>query len=159
MEMAPTFVEFKQNNFKPSERWRIMKNILMIGFAFMLQFTAFMGASNLQSSVNADDSLGTFTLSAIYGSLIFSNIFLPMLVIRWVFQCVPFFLLKVFHVNFIKISHFFEGQIPLELILNIITQLYFPLSFTPTKSSKYSVKNCQSSCQMNERTVSPILLH
>ncbi|XP_043269750.1 UNC93-like protein [Venturia canescens] len=69
--------------FQPSERWRIMKNILMIGIAFMVHFTAFMGASNLQSSINADESLGTFTLASIYGSLIFSNIFLPVLMISW----------------------------------------------------------------------------
>ncbi|XP_063990437.1 UNC93-like protein [Diachasmimorpha longicaudata] len=69
--------------FEKSERWRILKNILMIGIAFMIQFTAFMGASNLQSSINADDSLGTSTLAAIYGSLIFSNVFLPVLMISF----------------------------------------------------------------------------
>ncbi|OXU19293.1 hypothetical protein TSAR_014982 [Trichomalopsis sarcophagae] len=83
MELSPKFVEAKTDQFQPSERWRIIKNILMIGVAFMIHFTAFMGASNLQSSVNADQSLGTFTLAAIYGSLIFSNIFLPVLVISW----------------------------------------------------------------------------
>ncbi|CAD6220432.1 GSCOCG00005055001-RA-CDS [Cotesia congregata] len=72
-----------RNNFNSKERWRILKNILMIGIAFMIHFTAFMGASNLQSSINADDSLGTFTLASIYGSLIFSNIFLPVLMISW----------------------------------------------------------------------------
>lgn len=60
-----------------------MRNILVIGCAFMVLFTAFMGAANLQSSINADQSLGTFTLSAIYGSLLFSNIFLPALVISY----------------------------------------------------------------------------
>ncbi|KAH1009694.1 hypothetical protein HUJ04_002014 [Dendroctonus ponderosae] len=69
--------------FSPKEQWRIWKNVLVVGFAFMLQFTAFWGASNLQSSVNAEASLGTFTLAAIYGSLILSNIFLPVIVIRW----------------------------------------------------------------------------
>uniref|UniRef100_A0A1B0CLI9 UNC93-like protein n=1 Tax=Lutzomyia longipalpis TaxID=7200 RepID=A0A1B0CLI9_LUTLO len=49
----------------------------------MVHFTAFHGTSNLQSSVNSDASLGTFTLAAIYGSLILSNIFLPAAVIRW----------------------------------------------------------------------------
>ena len=82
MDTQPKFVEVKTGPFKSSERWRILKNILMISVAFMIQFTAFMGASNLQSSVNADDSLGTFTLASIYGSLIFSNIFLPVLMIR-----------------------------------------------------------------------------
>jgi len=82
-EMPGQFVKVPTStNFEPSERWRIMKNILAIGCAFMVNFTAFMGAANLQSSINADQSLGTFTLSAIYGSLFFSNIFLPALIIR-----------------------------------------------------------------------------
>lgn len=66
----------------PQEKWRIWKNIVVVGAAFMIHFTAFWGASNLQSSVNADASLGTFTLAAIYGSLILSNIFLPVIIIR-----------------------------------------------------------------------------
>lgn len=82
-ETTGRFVKVSSANFEPSERWRIMKNILAIGCAFMVNFTAFMGAANLQSSINADQSLGTFTLSAIYGSLLFSNIFLPALIISW----------------------------------------------------------------------------
>lgn len=79
-------VRTDETAFMPSERWRITKNILFIGFAFMIHFTAFMGTSNLQSSINADGSLGVWTLAAIYGSLIFSNIFLPVLIIRSVFN-------------------------------------------------------------------------
>lgn len=75
-------VRTTKTGFRHSERWRITKNVLMIGLAFMVNFTAFMGATNLQSSINADESLGTFTLASIYGSLIFSNIFLPTLIIR-----------------------------------------------------------------------------
>ncbi|XP_072760653.1 UNC93-like protein [Anoplolepis gracilipes] len=82
-EVPRRFVKIPTPNFEPSERWRIIRNILAIGCAFMVNFTAFMGASNLQSSINADESLGTFTLSAIYGSLLFSNIFLPALIISW----------------------------------------------------------------------------
>ncbi|XP_076253185.1 UNC93-like protein isoform X2 [Rhynchophorus ferrugineus] len=69
--------------YGPNESWRIWKNVLVIGFAFMIHFTAFWGASNLQSSINSEAALGTFTLAAIYGSLILSNIFLPVIVIRW----------------------------------------------------------------------------
>uniref|UniRef100_A0A1B0CLI8 Uncharacterized protein n=2 Tax=Lutzomyia longipalpis TaxID=7200 RepID=A0A1B0CLI8_LUTLO len=68
--------------FSPHENLRIIKNVIILGFAFMVHFTAFHGTSNLQSSVNSDASLGTFTLAAIYGSLILSNIFLPAAVIR-----------------------------------------------------------------------------
>ncbi|KXJ84175.1 hypothetical protein RP20_CCG018066 [Aedes albopictus] len=69
--------------FGPREGYRIVKNIAILGFAFMIHFTAFHGTSNLQSSVHSDGSLGAFTLASIYGSLILSNIFLPVMVIRW----------------------------------------------------------------------------
>lgn len=68
--------------FGPRENYRIIKNIAILGFAFMIHFTAFHGTSNLQSSVHSDGSLGAFTLASIYGSLILSNIFLPVMVIR-----------------------------------------------------------------------------
>lgn len=72
----------QQRIYEPRERFIITKNVVVIGLAFMIHFTAFHGTSNLQSSVNADKALGTTTLAVIYGSLILSNIFLPMTVIR-----------------------------------------------------------------------------
>ncbi|XP_072948781.1 uncharacterized protein [Epargyreus clarus] len=69
--------------FKPSETWRIMKNIVIISLAFMVQFTAYSGAANLQSSINAEAGLGTASLAAVYAGLIISNIFLPVVVIKW----------------------------------------------------------------------------
>jgi hypothetical protein len=68
--------------YKPSEKWRIMKNIVVISLAFMVHFTAFQGAGNLQSSVNADEGLGTVSLATIYFALILSNVFLPVVMIR-----------------------------------------------------------------------------
>lgn len=64
------------------ENWRITKNVVFLGIAFMVHFTAFHGTANLQSSINASESKGTYTLAALYGSLILSNIFLPVIVIR-----------------------------------------------------------------------------
>lgn len=64
------------------ENVRITKNVAVLGIAFMVHFTAFHGMANLQSSVNSDGALGTYTLAAMYGSLIISNIFLPVTVIR-----------------------------------------------------------------------------
>lgn len=74
--------KLNQRVYEPRERFIITKNVIVIGLAFMIHFTAFHGTSNLQSSVNADKALGTTTLAVIYGSLILSNIFLPMTVIR-----------------------------------------------------------------------------
>lgn len=64
------------------ENLRITKNVVILGIAFMIHFTAFHGTANLQSSVNSDGSLGTYTLATMYGSLILSNIFLPAAIIR-----------------------------------------------------------------------------
>ncbi|XP_053962548.1 UNC93-like protein [Anastrepha ludens] len=75
-----------QRSYEPREKRIITKNVIVIGLAFMIHFTAFHGTSNLQSSVNSDKALGTTTLAVIYGSLILSNVFLPMTVIRW-FGC------------------------------------------------------------------------
>jgi hypothetical protein len=71
-----------ESDYKPSEKWRIMKNIVVISLAFMVHFTAFQGAGNLQSSVNADEGLGTVSMATIYFSLILSNVFLPVVMIR-----------------------------------------------------------------------------
>lgn len=65
-----------------SEKWRILKNISVISIAFMVQFTAFQGTANLQSSINATDGLGTVSLSAIYAAIVVSCIFIPTFVIR-----------------------------------------------------------------------------
>lgn len=71
------------DNLKPGETWRIMKNVVVISLAFMVHFTAYSGAANLQSSINAEAGLGTASLAAVYAGLIFSNIFLPVVVIKW----------------------------------------------------------------------------
>uniref|UniRef100_A0A6P7GAY4 UNC93-like protein n=1 Tax=Diabrotica virgifera virgifera TaxID=50390 RepID=A0A6P7GAY4_DIAVI len=75
---------FQQGKFKMStrEKWRILKNVSAISCAFMIQFTAFQGTANLQSSINAKDGLGTVSLSAIYAALVVSCIFVPTFAIK-----------------------------------------------------------------------------
>ena len=68
--------------YESKERFVIMKNVVMIGMAFMIHFTAFHGTFNLQSSVHEDKTLGSTSLAVTYISIILSNIFLPMPVIR-----------------------------------------------------------------------------
>ncbi|XP_065210082.1 UNC93-like protein [Planococcus citri] len=82
--MQPEDEQVPKGKFKMSrkEKWRILKNIATISFAFMIQFTAFQGTANLQSSINAKEGLGTVSLSAIYASLVISCIFVPTFLIK-----------------------------------------------------------------------------
>jgi hypothetical protein len=70
--------------YAPGETSRIMRNIIVISIAFMVHFTAFSGTSNLQSSINAIEGLGTASLMSIYVSMMISTVFLPVIVIRLV---------------------------------------------------------------------------
>lgn len=64
------------------EKWRILKNVTAVSLAFMVQFTAFQGTANLQSSINAKDGLGTTSLSSVYTALVLSCMFVPTFVIK-----------------------------------------------------------------------------
>ncbi|XP_063704825.1 UNC93-like protein [Culicoides brevitarsis] len=75
-------IQREKVKLRRSEKWRILKNIAVVSFAFMVQFTAFQGTANLQSSINAKDGLGTISLSVIYAALVVSCIFVPTYVIR-----------------------------------------------------------------------------
>ncbi|VVC94339.1 UNC93-like protein [Leptidea sinapis] len=65
-----------------NEKWRILKNVAAVSAAFMVQFTAFQGTANLQSSINAADGLGTVSLCSIYAALVLSCIFVPTFLIK-----------------------------------------------------------------------------
>ena len=60
---------------------KILKNLFVIGLAWIFQFTAFQAMANLQSSLNSDEGLGTASLSTIYITLVLSCVFLPPIVI------------------------------------------------------------------------------
>lgn len=64
------------------EKWRILKNVTAISAAFMIQFTAFQGTANLQSSINAKDGLGTVSLCSVYAAIIVSCLFVPTFLIK-----------------------------------------------------------------------------
>jgi hypothetical protein len=74
--------EIKSRNITNTRR--IIIDVLMISLAFMVHFTAFLGTSHLQSSVNAAEGLGTRALMTIYVGLSVSAIFLPVLLIKYV---------------------------------------------------------------------------
>ncbi|KOX68736.1 UNC93-like protein [Melipona quadrifasciata] len=83
-QLSSTDDDTQSRKFKLSrgEKWRILKNIGTVSIAFMVQFTAFQGTANLQSSINASDGLGTVSLSAIYAALVLSCIFVPTFLIK-----------------------------------------------------------------------------
>ena len=63
-------------------KFHIIKNLIVIGFAWILLFTAFQSMQNLQSSLNSDEGLGTASLSTIYVSLVVSCLFVPPTLIK-----------------------------------------------------------------------------
>jgi len=60
---------------------RILKNVVLLGFAFLLCTTPIIGLSRLQSSLHRVDGLGVIAASVLYGALIISSVFLPKLLI------------------------------------------------------------------------------
>jgi len=64
------------------EKSSIMKNVIVISFAFLLLFTSFQSMSFLQSSINKIDGLGTWSNVAVYAALVASCMFLPSYVIK-----------------------------------------------------------------------------
>ena len=64
------------------EKCRIIKNVIVVSVAFMLQFTAFKSMSVLQSSINKVDGLGTWSNTTIYAALLVSSLFLPSYTIK-----------------------------------------------------------------------------
>ena len=55
----------------------IIKNVVVVSFAFLLLFTSFQSLQNLQSSLNQEGNLGLYSLIIIYAALILSCMFIP----------------------------------------------------------------------------------
>ncbi|XP_070136147.1 UNC93-like protein isoform X3 [Drosophila bipectinata] len=64
------------------EKFRILKNVIVLSLAMMTQYVAYQGTLNLQSSLNAEGGLGTIACSSIYLSMGLSCLVLPTLMIR-----------------------------------------------------------------------------
>ncbi|OWF34739.1 protein unc-93 homolog A-like [Mizuhopecten yessoensis] len=59
----------------------ILKNVVVVSFGFLFLFTSFQSLSNLQSSLNKDDGLGTGGLAIVYGALVVSCMFFPAFIV------------------------------------------------------------------------------
>ncbi|XP_065349467.1 UNC93-like protein [Cloeon dipterum] len=75
--MKPQNMDIMDIEAPVPETRRMLKNILVISFAFTFLFTAYQSTANLQSSINTDAGLGTASLSAVYVALIVSSLFVP----------------------------------------------------------------------------------
>ncbi|CBY15916.1 unnamed protein product [Oikopleura dioica] len=64
------------------DKFKYLFNNFLISVAFLLQFTAYNGIGNLQSSINCVDGLGTYTVATIYAALIVSCLFVPTIAIQ-----------------------------------------------------------------------------
>uniref|UniRef100_A0A2K6EY69 Protein unc-93 homolog A n=1 Tax=Propithecus coquereli TaxID=379532 RepID=A0A2K6EY69_PROCO len=61
---------------------RSLRNVLVLSSGFLLLFTAYGGLQSLQSSLYSEEGLGVTALSALYGAVLLSSMFLPPLLIR-----------------------------------------------------------------------------
>lgn len=68
-------------HFSPARYW---KNLIVIGLAFMLTFSAYSALANLQSSLNYSAGLGVASLCAIYIGVIISSLLSPLVI--WVLK-------------------------------------------------------------------------
>ncbi|XP_046853528.1 protein unc-93 homolog A-like isoform X2 [Xenia sp. Carnegie-2017] len=65
----------------PQSYFAVMKNVVVVGFAFLLLFTSFQSIQNLQSSLNEEENIGLISLIIVYTSLIISCMFVPPMLI------------------------------------------------------------------------------
>jgi hypothetical protein len=91
------------------EKRAIWKNVFAVSIGFLLLFMSFSSISALQSSLNADHGLGTYSLTTIYVGLVFSSLFLvtftiDRLTVKWTIVvcdlCYMGYILAQFHPAF-----------------------------------------------------------
>lgn len=67
--------------YRPGEEKRMLRNAIGVGVVFMVHFTATLGVTHLQSSVNKEKGLGTSALAAQYTGLVISSLLLSVFII------------------------------------------------------------------------------
>ncbi|XP_066286576.1 protein unc-93 homolog A-like [Branchiostoma lanceolatum] len=71
--------EFTQSS-QPTSTKRIWKNLIALSLVFMVNWTAFEAIQNLQSTLNSEAGLGVVSLSCVYGSMVLSCLYAPLLI-------------------------------------------------------------------------------
>ncbi|CAG2236524.1 Protein unc-93 homolog A,UNC93-like protein [Mytilus edulis] len=66
----------------PLTKFQILRNVFVVSIGFVFLFTSFQSLTNLQSTLNKDEGIGTGGLSIIYGALVVSCMFVPSFVIN-----------------------------------------------------------------------------
>lgn len=75
-------MEGDKNALKSRGKKRVLRNLVVLSFSFLLLFTAYQSIQNLQSSLNPEAGLGTASLATIYVALVLSCMFVPPYMIR-----------------------------------------------------------------------------
>ncbi|KAJ8871749.1 hypothetical protein PR048_028086 [Dryococelus australis] len=65
------------------DKFWVLCNVLSLGVAFMILSTSFIGTVDLQSSMNANQGIGTISLTSLYVISAISNLCLPSFLIRY----------------------------------------------------------------------------
>lgn len=81
--MSNEEVTFSADNRKlSSAKYRIYKNVIVVAFSYLLQFSATNGLNSLQSSLNSHENLGVYSLLTMSVSFLISCLFVPMFLCR-----------------------------------------------------------------------------
>lgn len=59
-------------------KFGIYKNLIVYSLSFVLLFSSLMSFSNIQSTVNIEDGLGTTGLAVLYGVMVFTSLFVTL---------------------------------------------------------------------------------
>lgn len=101
---------------------RVLKNIIVLGVAFMFVYTAFVSLQALQSSLHYENGLGVISLSCIYASTVVSCLLAPWIVVRvttkWTMVVAFILFTAYFAANFQPSKYML---IPASLILGLLT--------------------------------------
>jgi MFS family permease len=92
-----TLDKVQQRNAKK----RIIRNLIVLSFSYLCQFSASNALNNLQSSINSQDNLGIYTISLAAFSVTFSCLFLPSLLAKYAGFKWPLVLNEIFVIIFV----------------------------------------------------------
>ncbi len=146
----PAMFSIKDPREVPPAARQAFKNLIVLGCAFMLLFTAFTSLQSLQSTLNHD--VGLVSLSCLYGATVFSCFFAPAVIGRFTTKWTMVLSYSVFCLYFL--SNFLPQtyiMIPSSLLLGLSTGPMW--SAQSTYLTTLAIRYAQISFEVHDFTI------